>query len=119
MLDGITKAYGGSYQFKRKKSYSATINDGRFVDFIQQNAVSLFGEGAFTPLPGSRLGCEDFGYYLEKVPGAFWFLGTGNAEKDTQHPWHSPLFNIDEDALVNGVALQAALAYRYLESPIR
>jgi len=116
MLDGITKAYGGSYKFARKKSYSATINAPQMVDFLHDTAVSLFGTGCFTPLPGSRLGCEDFGYYLEKVPGAFWFLGVGNPDKDTQHPWHSPLFNLDEDGLVNGVALQAALAFQYLEN---
>ena len=47
-------------------------------------------------------------------PAAFYFLGTGNKAKDTLQPAHSNLFNIDEDALPIGVALQATAAFKYL-----
>ena len=36
------------------------------------------------------MGGEDFAYYLEKVPGAFLELGTGNPEKGTDKPHHNP-----------------------------
>lgn len=116
MADEIAKAFCGRSEFERHKSYSATINNNQLVDFAKKTATELFGKTKVIPLPGARLGCEDFGHYLERVPGVFWFLGTGNAKKETQYPWHSPQFNIDEDALSTGVAMQSALIYNYLEN---
>ena len=115
MLDGIAETFGGSYDFQRVRSYPATINDEKLVGFAKETAIDLFGAQQFMDMPGSRLGCEDFSYYLEKVPGVFWFLGVANKEKDSTHPWHSDYFDIDEDALKTGAALQSALVYRYLE----
>ncbi|WP_437389103.1 amidohydrolase [Priestia filamentosa] len=40
---------------------------------------------------------EDFAHYLEKVPGAFAFLGTSGTED-----WHHPSFTINEKALIKG-----------------
>ena len=85
------------------------------VDFVRSTTTTLFGADRFIQMPGARLGTEDFSYYLEKVPGVFWFLGVGNPEKDSTHPWHSDYFDIDEEALKTGAALQATLVYRYLE----
>ncbi len=116
MLDGITKAYGGSFVFNRKDSQAVTFNDAKMEALVENTAKALFGDQGFMPLPAARLGCETFARYMEHVPGTYYFLGTGNAEKDTKHPWHSANFNIDEDAMINGVAMHAAVAYRYLES---
>lgn len=115
MLDGITKAYGGTFVFNRKDSQAVTFNDAKMEAFVEKTAKAMLGDQGFTPLPAARLGCETFARYMERVPGTYYFLGTGNPEKDTQHPWHSAYFNIDEDAMVNGVAMHAALAYYYLK----
>ncbi len=34
------------------------------------------------------MGGEDFSYYLQKVPGAFFRLGNRNEAKGTVHPYH-------------------------------
>ena len=52
--------------------------------------------------PKPSMGGEDFAYYLQKIPGAFYFLGVGNQEKGITSPQHSPTYNVDEDALLNG-----------------
>jgi amidohydrolase len=54
------------------------------------------------------MGGEDFAYYLQEVPGCFFFIGAGNEEKGATYPHHHPHFDIDEDALSIGV--QALLA---------
>ena len=56
------------------------------------------------------MGAEDFSCYLEKVRGAFVFLGTRGKARRTQHNHHSAYFDIDERALPLGAALLAALA---------
>jgi amidohydrolase len=57
------------------------------------------------------MGGEDFAYYLQKVPGAFIFLGAGD---DMPYPHHHPGFDIDERALVPAASLLASLALGFL-----
>jgi len=52
---------------------------------------------------------EDFSYYLQKVPGAFFFLGSGNPMKGITEPLHSARFDVDEDCLPIGAAILAGL----------
>jgi metal-dependent amidase/aminoacylase/carboxypeptidase family protein len=54
------------------------------------------------------MGGEDFSYYTEKVPGFYYWLGVANNEKGINAGLHTPKFDIDERALVVGVALQLA-----------
>jgi metal-dependent amidase/aminoacylase/carboxypeptidase family protein len=61
-----------------------------------------------------RLGVEDFAYYLQRAPGAFWRLGTGSKEKGIQCVSHSPYFDIDEDALSIGTAIHVQTVLDYL-----
>lgn len=56
-----------------------------------------------------RMGAEDFGYYSQKVPGCFFRLGTGNKVKGITAGVHTPLFNIDEDAIEIGMGMMAFL----------
>lgn len=43
---------------------------------------------------------EDFAYYLEKIPGCFFYIGA--TPKGVEKPYynHNPKFDIDEDALI-------------------
>ena len=56
-----------------------------------------------------RMGAEDFGYYSQKIPGCFFRLGTANQSKGITAGVHTPLFNIDEDAIETGMGIMAWL----------
>lgn len=60
-------------------------------------------------------GSEDFPYYLQKVPGAFFFhcasLGEGR-----DFPHHNSKFDIDESVLWTGVAAMTAYAVNWQKS---
>jgi hippurate hydrolase len=56
-----------------------------------------------------RMGAEDFGYYSQKIPGCFFRLGTANKSKGITNGVHTPLFNIDEDAIETGMGIMATL----------
>jgi amidohydrolase len=59
---------------------------------------------------------EDMSFYLQKVPGCFFFLGAGNPEKGLASPLHSSSFDFDESALATGATLLASLALAWLET---
>lgn len=56
-----------------------------------------------------RMGAEDFGFYTQLIPGCFFRLGTGNAEKGISAGVHTPHFNIDENAIEIGMGIMSCL----------
>jgi amidohydrolase len=63
---------------------------------------------------GRTMGAEDMGYILEEIPGCYFFIGSRNEEKGLTYPHHHPRFDIDERALVLGVAIMAEAAASYV-----
>ena len=61
-----------------------------------------------------RMGAEDFGFYTHVVPGCFYRLGVRNKEKGIINNVHTPIFNIDEDAIANGMQMMAWLGAKAL-----
>jgi amidohydrolase len=59
---------------------------------------------------------EDFSEFSLRVPSAFYFIGTGNPEKETDYPHHHPRFNIDEEALRIGLEMHIRTALEYLNA---
>ena len=107
---GTTLAYGGAYKFDYIEGYPPVVNHSEAVEYGQKVAEDLFGSGSFVCLARPSMGGEDFAYYLKKVKGAYFRLGTRNEKKGTVHPLHSAHFDIDEDILPVGAAFLAGLA---------
>jgi amidohydrolase len=87
-------------------SYPVTRNDADAANRALGAAGGLFGEEAVLELANPSMGAEDFAYFLEKVPGAFVWLGVGEDVSGL----HTPQFAFDEVILPRGSALLAALA---------
>ncbi|KUK14428.1 MAG: amidohydrolase [Synergistetes bacterium] len=109
----VAKAMRGSVKFVDYYSTPALINDSKFTEFASNIAKELYGENNVVEAD-LNMGGEDFSLYLEKVPGTFFLLGTGNKEKGTDKPHHNPNFNVDDDALPRGVELLVNIAYEFL-----
>lgn len=114
MLKGICAAHGAEYQLDTIFGYPPVINRPEYTKVIAEAGESALGkENVLTIKP--VMGGEDFSYYLEKVPGAFFFVGAGNEEKGAIYPQHHPKYDIDEDALRNGMEVMAAAAVKLAE----
>ncbi|KAM5566682.1 IAA-amino acid hydrolase ILR1-like 1 [Rosa sericea] len=90
-----------------------TINDERIYEQVRGLSSELVGNEN-TELAPTFMGSEDFAFFLEKVPGSMFFLGTRNEKKGATHPPHSPYYVIDEDIFPIGAALHAKFAYSFL-----
>ncbi len=108
-IKGITSLYNASYQFEYLKGHPSLYNPQPQVDFVQNKITELFGDKAVENID-PKMGGEDFSYYLEKIKGAYLFLGSGDIEKGTNKPLHSPRFLLDEDVLCKGTALFTYIA---------
>ncbi len=110
ILKGTCEGMGASYNLEYQRGYPPLVNHAAETDVVRQAIEGL--ESPTLVEMNSIMGGEDFAYYLQEVPGCFFFIGAGNEEKGTTYPHHHPHFDIDEDALSIGV--QALLA-TYLE----
>lgn len=88
------------------------INDPGMVAVARQAAAHVFGQESAV-IDNVTIASEDFSEFSRRVPGVFMFLGAGNAAKGTTVSHHNPRFNIDEDVLVNGVAMHVQGALNY------
>ena len=110
IAEETAKAFGASCRVEYMTGYPAVVNDAAMVDFVTDVAKRVLGEGCLPPFD-PVMGGEDFAYYLQKVPGAFIFLGAGDGR---EFPHHHPAFDIDEKALPLGTLLLTSLALEFL-----
>ncbi len=108
---GIAKGMRGDVDLDYTFSYPVTVNDEDAAHLALGVAEDLFGDGSVLELPNPSMGGEDFAFFLEKVPGAFIWLGVGEDVSGL----HTPRFAFDEAILPRGAALLAALAIEALE----
>ncbi|MBI2433363.1 MAG: amidohydrolase [Candidatus Hydrogenedentes bacterium] len=95
--------------------YPPTINDPNAAQFAQDTVQACFGPDALIPITRPYMTAEDFAFYLQKVPGAFLFLGNTPPDQLASAPGlHTPRFNFNDAALPIGITLLADLALRYL-----
>jgi amidohydrolase len=106
------QAMGASVDFFYEEGYPPVVNDEAMVDFVLDVTKKALGEDRIAQID-PVMGGEDFAYFLEKVPGAFVFLGAGNGN---DFPHHHPAFDIDEKALTQGTLLMTSLALEYLHT---
>lgn len=108
VVENVTAAFGGSGSVAVRYGYAALINDLNVVDIIAQTALDVLGPESLEWKDAPSMGVEDFSFFCKERPGAFYHLGCGNEEKGLISPIHSPTFDIDEDCLPLGVAMQVA-----------
>lgn len=112
IVKGITSAYGATYELHYDRLYPPVINHQEIAELIEQVGEDVLGAKAVQPIEEPSMGGEDFAYYLEKVPGAFFRLGCSSGP-ETEYPLHNPQFNLDEAGLINGVKVFSNLAFAY------
>jgi len=110
---GVARALGGDFDLHIGEGYPPTVNDAAMAAFVRQVAADLLG-AAQVHTPDPEMGAEDFSFFLERVPGCYFRLGTGHPGEPAAG-LHNPHFDIDEGALPVGVAVLAEIARRYLQ----
>ncbi|WP_206203881.1 M20 family metallopeptidase [Thermococcus sp. 21S9] len=111
IISGIARAHNLESKSEIVELVPPTINHKEMADFARTVAEKYgFRHGEVPP----SMGAEDFSYYLQRVPGAFLALGIRNEEKGIIYPAHHPRFDVDEDVLHLGTAMEVALAKEFL-----
>ncbi|NJS13028.1 MAG: amidohydrolase [Microcoleus sp. CSU_2_2] len=105
VIAGICQSYGANYKFDYCSYYPPTINDVKMAELVRSVAESVVETPAGIVPECQTMGGEDMSFFLQEVPGCYFFLGSANPEKNLAYPHHHPRFDFDETALGMGVEM--------------
>jgi amidohydrolase len=112
----VAEGMGARCEFAYHDQYPPVVNDQRMTDLVVDTASEVVGrEAVDTDLVS--MGGEDMCYFLQRVPGVFFFLGAHNPAKGPKTSHHSPNFDFDEEAMPLGVEIFLRFVDRYFQSP--
>lgn len=115
IVEGIVSAFGATADIQIHTSYPGVSNDEAMTRLVHKSVGELLGKDKVVILDQPTMGTEDFGIFLEHVPGCFYQAGVANPAKNPVVSLHNSQFNIDEDALPVMSAVHAKVAYDYLK----
>ena len=105
---GLSLATGAEIDFRVDVGYPTVDNEPVITEAAWKLADTFMGASNVEETE-KRMGAEDFGYYSQVIPGCFFRLGVRNESKGIIHNVHTPQFNIEEEAIENGVGMMAWL----------
>jgi amidohydrolase len=113
---GVASAHGLEVEVRHIPGYPVTVNDEGFSQFVLEAGREVLGHQGCLEQSTPQLASEDFSYVLEKIPGVMMSLGSRPAgvEEGEAANAHSNRYLLNEEALLTGVAMYAAVALRYL-----
>ena len=115
ILDGVTRAGGGSFQLDYDRITPVTINDLSLTERSVPSLADAVGEDNVTVIDPWMAG-EDFSLFANEVPGFFYMLGTLEPGT-TSGDHHSPTFRADDGALPVGMRSMTYVLWDYLSAP--
>ena len=106
------EAFEMQVEFSYHYGYDNMYNTDEYAKALMDVADELYGAGT-AEMMEPMMGGEDFCYYLQRIPGCFYFLGVRNTEQGCIYPTHSTKFRIDEDSFAVGISVMLNAAMRF------
>jgi len=107
IVAGQAASFGVEAQLDYEESYPATVNDPEKAAFAADVAREIAGVDAVRDDVGPEMGAEDFAYFLEKLPGAYLFVGNGDSAG-----LHHPEYDFNDETAPWGASFFARLVER-------
>lgn len=101
VAEGIAKANGAEVRVNYMYGYGSVMNDKEVTDQVVGVLEQYLPENKIEWVE-PILGGEDFSAFSDKVPGCFVIIGA-KEENSIAYPHHHPKFDIDENALIDGL----------------
>jgi amidohydrolase len=111
IIAGTCAMSGSSYKFRYDRGYPAVVNHANETAFLTSCAQRV-AEVTTIEETEPQMGGEDFAYYLQAVPGTFFFTGAKPTGTETGYPHHHPKFDIDEKAMLIAAKTLGAAAIK-------
>lgn len=101
-LKGLSISKRITYTLDYLDGYPPVINHEESVDIIKRAAQKA--GLPYQEMEQVMVG-EDFSYFIQHKPGAFFFTAAGNKARGITAPHHHPLFDFDESAMNDALSV--------------
>ena len=109
VAQGVAVAMGCSADVNITSGYAALVNDDAEAKRVMRIGARLLGEENVVQKAAPSMGGEDFSFFCDEAPGAFFHLGCVKKENMPAPLLHSRDFRIDEECLAVGALMHVAL----------
>jgi amidohydrolase len=113
LVTSVCAAYGATCEVNYVEFYPATINDERITELVRSAAIEVVDTPLGIVPECQTMGAEDMAFFLQQLPGCYFFLGSANVDLGLAYPHHHPRFDFDETALMVGVEIFARCVENY------
>lgn len=110
ITEGVAAGMGCTAQVDIVPGYAALVNDDAEAARVRRIATRLFGSENVVEKPAPSMGGEDFSFFSDCAPGAFFHVGCVDPAWMPAPPLHSRDFRLNEDCLTIGTLMHVALA---------
>ncbi len=110
VCEGICQAHGAVCVFEYTHEFAPTVNWNASVDVALAAASRAVGAERVSADIVPMMISEDFGAFLQVVPGAFVFIGNGDGDSPGSVPLHNPGYDFNDDILSTGAKYFAEVA---------
>jgi amidohydrolase len=114
---GIAAASDCAAEVQWMDGYPPTVNDPAMAEYVGHVARQALGAERFVPVARPSMGGEDFAYYLQCVPGCFFFIGVEPPDREDYPPLHSDRYDFTDAALATSMRMLVEVAMRYADRP--
>ena len=111
----IAESRNAELEFEYEYGYPPVVNSPEFTSFCKEIVKDTLGNEVVVDLKEPAMGGEDMTYYLQKVPGAFLFLGSRKKVDGKFYGHHNSKFDIDESVFWMGTAIFLRTAHEWLK----
>jgi amidohydrolase len=105
IISGICQGQGASYELDYWQLYPPVLNDAQIAELVRSVASDVVETPAGIVPECQTMGGEDMSFFLQQVPGCYFFVGSANPSKNLAYPHHHPRFDFDETALGMGAEI--------------
>jgi amidohydrolase len=114
IIKNICTAYGATYNLDYESLYPPVINDEAIAALVKSCAEEVIDAPLGITPDCQSMASEDMSFFLNEVPGCYFFLGSANPERGLAYPHHHPRFNFDESVLQIGLEIFVRCIEKFL-----
>ncbi|KWD91032.1 M20 aminoacylase family protein [Burkholderia ubonensis] len=108
--EGISRTHGADCTFEYTHEFAPTVNSPEYVELAVRAATNVAGAEGVDPDVQPMMISEDFGAFLQSVPGNFIFIGNGDAAGNGGVPLHNATYDFNDEILSIGARYFAEIA---------
>ena len=114
IVKGIAESMGAECTLRYIRGYSPIVNEREMVELVCETTAELYGEDRLVINTSAGMGGEDFSFFSELVPSAYYFVGSHKAGT-AQFPAHNERMVVDTACFPVGMNIMVTTALKYLE----